>query len=424
MKNQKYKILIWIFFTGLSICPSSMQAQGEKRGDNYLNEYLIIAAENNPQLKALFNEYLAALEKVTQEGTLTDPQLSFGYFIQPVETRVGPQRATASISQMFPWFGTLEAQEQAAAQRAKAKLEAFNDAKLELYKEVKTTYNELYFINIAEKITEENLRLLRSFKGIAEASFESGRAGFSSVLQVEMEQEELQSRLGYLEDSKEPLVSELEQLLNIELKGPVNYPDTLWEEQLILDKEVLYDSILIKNPRLEQLEHEAKAYEEQLEVARKMGMPAFTLGMSYTNISSRSDMEIPDNGKDAFIFPQLGVRLPIYRKKYKAMQNEAVLQEEAIEFKKENLENQLLTRLDILYRDYLDARRKIKLYQKLTRLAQQSLDLLQTEISTGQNDLFEMIRMERQLLNYRLELEKARIQKNTSVYEINYLMGK
>lgn len=425
MKNKNFKDMIaWMFLTGFLIFPMALQAQKENPGKQFLTEYLTIAAENNPRLKALFNDYLAALERVKQEGTLQDPQLTFGYFIQPIETRVGPQRATTSLSQMFPWFGTLEAQERVAAERAKARLKEFENAKFELFREVKITYNDLYYLRVAVNITEENLRLLESFKGISEVYFESGRTGFSSILQVQMEQEELQSRLEYLEDSKEPLRKEFEQLLNTNLQEPMNFPDSLWEEQLLLEKDEMYDSILAGNPRIEQLSYEAREYEEQLDVAQKMGMPSFTLGMTYTNVGPRTDMEMPDNGKDAFIFPQVGVRLPIYRKKYKAMQDEALLREEAVGFRKENLENELLTRLEQLYRDYLDAQRKVKLYQRLSTLAGQSLDLLQTELSTGQNDLFEMIRMERKLLNYKLELEKARVERNNNVYRINYLMGK
>ena len=98
-----------------------------------LNQYLAVAAENNPGVKAKFNEYLAALEKVPRVGTLPDPQVSFGYFIQPVETRVGPQRAKISASQMFPWFGTLGAKRDIATEMAKSKYETFEAAKSELF---------------------------------------------------------------------------------------------------------------------------------------------------------------------------------------------------------------------------------------------------------------------------------------------------
>ena len=101
-----------------------------------LDRYLIIAAENNPGLESRFNEYLAALEVSPQVKALPDPQLAFGYFIQPVETRVGPQEFRISASQMFPWFGTLKSKENVAIQTAKAKYEAFEEAKSKLFNEI------------------------------------------------------------------------------------------------------------------------------------------------------------------------------------------------------------------------------------------------------------------------------------------------
>lgn len=414
-----------MFFLGL--WTTNTHAQEEGIQSRYLEKFLVLAAENNPEIRSLYKEYLTALEKVVQEGTLPDPQLSFGYFIQPVETRVGAQRATASFSQMFPWFGTLDAQERVAAERAQARLQLFEDAKLELFRDVKITYTELYYLKMAIQVTEENLALLSSFKNLAEVQFESGKTGFSSVLQVELEEEELESKLAYLQDSKIPLLTKFEELLNEKLQEPLEFPDSLWEEHFINEKSILLEMILAENPRLEQLEHQAKSFEEQLTVAKKMGLPSFTLGATYTNISPRTDLDplmaLPDNGQDAFIFPQIGIRVPLYRKKYKAMRQEAILQQEAVELKKENLENELETQLEQLYRDYVDALRNVELYSRLTTIAKQSLELYQTELSTGRNNVLEIIRMERQLLNYGLELARAKTERNNNVYRINYLIG-
>ncbi|MDT0691963.1 TolC family protein, partial [Salegentibacter sp. F188] len=172
--------------------------------------------------------------------------------------------------------------------------------------------------------------------------------------------------LAYLKDSRIPLLTEFEELLNEELQEPLGFPDSLWEEQLLNEKSILLEMILAENPRLEQLEHQARSFEEQLTVAKKMGLPSFTLGGTYTNIASRTDLDpamaLPDNGQDAFIFPQIGIRVPLYRKKYKALRQEAILQQEAVQLKKENLENELETKLEQLYRDYVDAVRNVELY--------------------------------------------------------------
>ena len=114
----------YIYIIGLLLLmPFAVTAQDQ------LEEYLVIAAENNPGLRVKFNEYMAALEVAPQVKALPDPQAAFAYFISPVETRVGPQQFRFSASQMFPWFGTLQIQENVANQVAKAKYEVFLESK-------------------------------------------------------------------------------------------------------------------------------------------------------------------------------------------------------------------------------------------------------------------------------------------------------
>ena len=138
---------------------------------NTLQEhYFRVAAENNPGLQAKYKDFEAAMQKVPQVSSLPDPTFSFGYFISPVETRVGPQRAKFSLSQMFPWFGTLEAKADAASLMAEAKYQLFLDAQNKLYYEVSAAYYPLYELNRLKEIEQKNINILQSYKTIATRS--------------------------------------------------------------------------------------------------------------------------------------------------------------------------------------------------------------------------------------------------------------
>ena len=100
MKNLAYSILL-IFLAQSSFSQT-------------LNDYLQEALENNPEVQASYLEFEAALISVSRENSLPDPTVSIGYFISPIETRVGAQQAKISITQMFPWFGTLRQKEDRA----------------------------------------------------------------------------------------------------------------------------------------------------------------------------------------------------------------------------------------------------------------------------------------------------------------------
>jgi hypothetical protein len=60
-----------------------------------LSDYLEYAALSNPGLEAAFNDWKRAVEKVPQVRSLPDPRFTYAYYIQEVETRVGPQRQAA-----------------------------------------------------------------------------------------------------------------------------------------------------------------------------------------------------------------------------------------------------------------------------------------------------------------------------------------
>lgn len=392
---------------------------------NPLDIYLKTAAEHNPKLKSLFNRYLSVLERMPQVKALPDPTVMFSYYINPVETRIGPVRAGLSVNQAFPWFGQLEAQEQAVANIAKARFEAFDDERNRLFYEVRATYYNLYVLETAIRITEENIVLLETFKQLANVRLESNTGSAVDLLRVEMDLAELRNDLGFLSDSRSPINAEFHKLLNYDSIGSILVPDTLSVISIDDNLQVLLDSMLINNPELKQYDAEINALISEARVAEKMGLPSFNIGLSYSFIGKRSDVEnLSGNGKDAIIFPQIGMSLPIWGNKYQSMILEKELLQTSKIQEKENTTNMLIENLEKIWRDYLDAKRRVVLYRYLSQLASQSLDILLAEYTSAGTDFEEILRMDRQLLNYDLELEKARADQNTSAAFITYLTAK
>ncbi|MEI6866175.1 TolC family protein [Flavicella sp.] len=390
-----------------------------------LSDYLIIGAENNLGLKAKFYEYNAALEKVPQVGTLPDPKFSFDYFISPIETRVGPQRAKLGISQMFPWFGTLNAKEDIVIQISKAKYEAFEEAKSKLFFDIKSLYYNVYFIQKGIKITKENIRILNTFQQLSIIKIETGKASVVDEMRVEMEINELLNQLAYLTDSKYAIEVNFNNLLNRTDSSFIVISDTLRSDSLLVSKNELLNSIYTENHLIKQLEYKIQSWKNQEVVAKKKGMPQFSIGVDYVFIGKSSNLDLgSENGRDAFILPKVGISIPLYRKKYKALVKEASLNMEATQFKKENKQNQLTSLFENGYKDYQDADRRIDLYLKQLKLADKSLNILLTAYSTDGKNFEEVLRMERKVLKYALEIDKARADKNATVAFINYLMGK
>ncbi len=408
---KKYITIIGVL---LLLISSLVSAQEE------LNMYLQTAAENNPGLKAKFNEYMAALEVAPQVKALPDPQVAFGYFIQAVETRVGPQNFKFSASQMFPWFGTLKAKENAAIQLAKAKYEAFEDSRSVLFNDVKSSYYNLYFNNKAISISIENIDILNVFRKLAYIKVEAGLVSAVDEYRIEMEIGDLENQLAFLRDKQYVLKVMFNNYLNVNKDNPVLLPELLLTGDLNFSKQAALDSIRINNHQLLSIDFQAEALIFKQEVASRSGKPGFSLGVEYTVVGKGVNNL---TGTDAFMFPKVGVTIPLYRNKYKAMVREVLYLETATKNKKLDKINVLETLFENGWKEYQDADRRIYLYVSQLDLAKKSLNLLETEYVTGNSNFEEILRMERKVLKYNLELEKARADKPAAISFITYLMG-
>lgn len=450
------------------------------RGQDSLNDHLELAAENNPEIKAAFSQYQAALEKVPQVGSLPDPQASFGFFTRPMELIDGAQVGNVQIMQMFPWFGTLKTAKNEASLMAQAKYEAFSTAKADLYYRVKQSWYRLVKYDHEIELVQENIGLLESLEklvlvklqaplsgsskramprsGAADSpgrattgsgdgmsgmnSENAGKAqtpsdgsdtampgqmtgsqtGMQDVIQVKMEILDQKNRLIQLGDERKTEQARFNALLNREINTPVNPSDSLVQQQLPETALRLADSILSNNPMLAMLSKEAEAYEFMEEKAGKMGLPMVGLGLNYMLIRKSSENESMMNGKD-MIMPMATVSIPLFTRKYRAMKNEAALMRQASLQQITGMKNDLLVRHRQLIQELDDAGRRISLYREQEDLARKATELLLSGYATTGNNYEEVLRMQLKVLDYGFKHIEAVTDYNTTVAMAENLMN-
>ena len=390
-----------------------------------LNQYLITAAQNNTGLKSKFSAYMAGMEQVPQVGGLPDLSFAFGYFIQPVETRVGPQRAKLSIAQTFPWFGLLSSREDAATARAESLYEAFEESKSKLYYEVKSAYFDLYFIDKSIDISLENIEILNTLLQLTLVKIESGSTSIVDEYRVEMDLNDIENQLALLRDTKYEYNIRFNRLLNVPDDSNVIIPDSLWQESLLMGKEALIDSIEINNHEVKQIDKRIKAWEDNAYAADKAYSPNILLGFDYTFVDKLNNPALsPDiNGKDV-MFAKIGITIPLYGKKYNGLIKESRLQAEKESYAKDDKINRLNIVFEGAYKDYSDSVRRLSLFQRQYSLASRSLDMLMEKYANDGRNFEEVLRIQRKMLEYDLKLDKARADVNAAVAFIDYLSGK
>lgn len=384
---MKKHIILLIAILGLGV---SSHAQT-------LEEYLALAAENNPGLQAKYKSFEASLQKVAQAGSLPDPGLSFGYFISPVETRVGPQKAKFSLTQMFPWFGTLKVQKEAATLMAEAEYQEFLDARNKLFYEVSAAYYTLYELQKLIYLEDKNIRILYSYKDIATTKFENGNGAMVDVLRADIMLKGATINLSILNQKRKPLETRFNKLLNQQDSIAICIQDSL----VVDNPEEGYrkDSLLSSSPVLEELDLKLKAIEAQEQAAIKQGLPTMGVGVDYVIVGERSDVAVSDNGKDV-LMPMVSVGLPIFRGKYKAAQKEAQLMQESYALQKDEVSNKLAASYEMAWFELQKQKELIQLYEDQVKESNQSLNLLFSAYGNSGKGFEEVLRMQQQILKY------------------------
>lgn len=386
-----------------------------------LDDYYTMAAENNPGLQAMYKEYEAALQQVPQVNTLPDPIFSFGYFISPVETRVGPQQAKFSLIQMFPWFGSLKAQGDAATLMAEAKLQSFINARNKLYFQVASAWYPLYELKEWIRIEQENIRILETYKSIATKNFENGNGSMVDVLRVDIMLKDAQSNLVILQDKEKPLLTTFNKLLNRPENERVITGDPLKPEKLTDD--FRNDSLIAANPALKAIDLKFEASKSSEIAAQKKGLPKLGIGLDYVMVGKRSDINLTDNGKDV-LMPMVSLSIPIFRAKYKASVKEAQLIQESYLYKKEEVMNTLISNYEMVWFEIQQKQQLLSLYEQQIRTSQQSLNLLFTSYGNSGKEFEEVLRMQQQLLKYQKMRATALTEYHIALAKLDYITAK
>ena len=405
-------------FTVLSITlilMLSFSGQGQT-----LEDYFVMAAENNPGLKGKYKAFEAALQKIPQAKSLADPNLSFGYFISPVQTKLGPQRMRFSLTQMFPWFGTLRIQGDVATILAEVKYKEFLDARNSLYNQVSAVYYPLLETNELIEIEKENLQILKTYKSIATSTFENGKGSLTDALRVDIMNTSAETNLEVLNQKIKSANARLNSLLGRDYDSPIEITERLTVPDSPYQASI--DSIQ-HNPLLESLDLKIQAGELKQKLAIKQGLPNLGAGVDYVMVDKLNDMALVDNGKNV-LMPTVTMSIPIFRKKYDAAKKEALLLTEAYQAKKQDVSNNLygsFYRFKVEMDIQLDL---ISSFDKQIQTSKQTLELLYSSYANSGEDFEEVLRLQQQLLEYRKMKIKASVAYYAAEAQLNYLTAK
>jgi len=396
-------------------------AIAEINAESSLRDCLVYAAANSPELRSAFYRWQAELERLPQVTALPDPRVSYGYFLNEIETRVGPQQHRFGVSQMFPWFGELNLRGDVAAAAARAQFERIEGVRLELFQRVKRAYNELYHLRLAIDLTRQNLELLQRFEEIARARYRVAAGGHPDIIRTQVELGRLEDRLREFQQRRDPLAARLNAALNRPPDAEAPWPDQLPGSEVDLDEEALIALLREHNPELVAMAQEIEQQRHAAELAKKDFYPDLTFSLDYVVTGEAIDSSINESGDDAIV-AGVGFNVPIWREKYEAGVRESVNRRLAVAARRADAENRLVADLELALFHYDDARRRVALFRDtLLPKANESLEASLAGYQTGTVPFTDLLDAERVLLELQLSAVRAETDAANALAEIESL---
>ncbi len=395
---------------------SQLSAQSE------LEDYLHYAALNNPGLEAAFNRWKMALERIPQVRALPDPRFNYGYFVEQVETRVGPQRQKFGVAQTFPWIGKLRLRGNKAGEAAVAAQKTYEQAKLKLFFDVKDAYYELAYLQRAIQLTEENIELVKHLESVAQAKFRAG-SDVTGVVKAQVELGKLEDRVSTLRELRDPINARLNAALNRDPQLPLPWPKSTPESSATIDDSAVVQTLMFNNPELAGLDAKIRESEQSIKLAKKAFYPDLTVGVDYVETEDARFAGVSGSGKDPVMIMG-SFNLPLWWGKNQAGLREAKASLGAATKERENRENLLVSDLQMALYRFHDAERKISLFgDTLSPLARNSLDVAEQAYQAGRADFLQLIDAQRLLLDIQLSYQRAIADREQQLAQIEMIAG-
>lgn len=369
----------------------------------------------NAGLEAMRQAVVEAVDGIEPAGSLDDPILTLS--LAPNTWGSGPPsgRGVVQISQALPWWGTLDAREEAARAEAETARQDLEALKLRLIAVAHGAFADWAFVHRSLEINAENQAVLADLRSIARVRYTTGQTLQQDVLQADVERTMLKHQALELQRQRTTIQARMNALLN---RGPeMEIPPTA-DLSSTLDlppQEVLAERALAAHPQLQRLEAVRRAAQARVQVEEKARYPQFRLNAGYNSLWENDDLR-----------PMVGISInvPFGQGKYEAAIDAARARVRRTASTLEDQRAMLLAELASAYAGVREATHSLALYRdELVPLARDSLDVARADYGGGRGDFLNVLTAERRQLTVEFNLARLEAEYFRRLAELDRASG-
>ncbi len=213
-----YPLPLRLFLPLLLLLGAMLPAAGQAQAPLSLKQAVAEALAANPSLAAIEARAEALAQIPDQAEALPDPVLSVNIANLPLDslsfTQEGMTQLQLGITQALPYPGKLALRAQAASQQARAAEFDLGERRLQLVRDVKSIWWNIFYLDRALAVVARNQVLLAQFVNVAETRYTVGRGLQQDILLAQLELAKLGDSKIRLQNLRDNQVARLNTLLD------------------------------------------------------------------------------------------------------------------------------------------------------------------------------------------------------------------
>jgi len=379
------------------------------------------ALATNPSL-AVIDARAKALEEIPDQlETLPDPVLSINIANLPLENlsfdQEGMTQLQVGISQSLPYPGKLALRAEVAQQIATAATADVEEKRLQLVRDIKSVWWNLFYLDRALEVIARNQILLGQFVHVAETRYTVGRGLQQDILLAQLELSKLSDSTLRVRNMRENEVIRLNVLMDQPITNPILLPTVVDESLNTLNQsEVLLKQADVTRARLVAQTQLVGAAHSRIDLAKKDYLPDFKVGAMYG---------LRGGGRADFGSIKFSTNLPLYTgsKLSRAVDQrnaEWMQQKYHLQDQRQLVASQVFQAIT----DYGRAVERTQLFQtEIIPQARQTVDAMLAGYQVGKVDFLNLVRSQTTLYNYETQYWKALSMANQALARLTAAVG-
>lgn len=389
-----------------------------------LSGYLRLALENNPELRASFERWQAGVLRISRARRLPEPTLGFGYFARSVETRTGPQRARISLQQAFPWPAKLSAGADAASAQARALQRRFEGQALAVARRTAAAYWALWQLRATRAIHREHAEVIRGLSESARARISTGAATLADLQQVDLAGARIEDMIRSMDEAERGAEARLRAVIGAAPDFAVPTPEAPGRAVMPSEFEDALSASARAHPRIDSLGLLAEASQAKARAEAAARFPDMKLGVDWIATGETSAMGVQDSGRDAVI---VGAEFRIPLRRRSTSDSIAAAEAEARAGRAEQRAQTLRAEAELAeaLATLRDLVRRVEFYRAtLVPQAQSAYESVLGAYTVGRGTVAQTLLSQQDLLELRIELERARAEHASTWAELEEIVGR